>query len=91
MILTLTVTGGTCPGTYSAEWLAETSEWFSNDLPETFRLTCGEAEGGGCTWYLSMDQSTIVIPVSSSCDPFEVVFDIENGFVCGDYRITITG
>ena len=88
-VLTVTFTGGTCPGTYSAEWYVDPfsgeGEWSSNDAPITVRLVC---QNGG--WSLAITQDTYV-PSSESCDPFELVFDIVADAFCGTFTLTITG
>lgn len=85
MSLNVTFTGGFCAGTYTMNWFADSSEWQSDDAPITLRMTCEEFG-----WYLSSDGFS-ESPVSVSCDPFELVFNIFSDPFCGDFTITITG
>jgi hypothetical protein len=83
--LTVTFTGGSCAGTYTMNWFADTSEWISEDAPITLRMTCEEFG-----WYLSSD-GFAESPVSVTCSPFELVFSIFSDPFCGTFTITITG
>ena len=85
MNLTVTFTGGSCAGTYTMNWFADTSEWISEDAPITLRMTCEEFG-----WYLSSD-GFAESPVSVTCSPFELVFSIFSDPFCGTFTITITG
>jgi hypothetical protein len=85
MSLNVTFTGGSCAGTYTMNWFADSSEWQSDDAPITLRMTCEEFG-----WYLSSDAFS-ESPTSVSCDPFELVFEIFSDPFCGTFTITITG
>jgi hypothetical protein len=94
-VLTMTYTGGSCPGTYTLEWFVDPfsgiGEWASNDAPNGgVRLSCSELGGGSSGWVLTVNMDAYS-PTTESCDPFELVFEVFSDPFCGDYTVTITG
>lgn len=82
-MLTVTVTGGSCAGTYTIAW--DGRGWVSDDFPYLLEMTC-ETFG----WYLTIASSADA-PTSEICNPLQLDFQFFSDPLCGDFTVTITG
>lgn len=83
-VLTCTITGGSCPGSFALVW--DGSAWRGANDDLAVDLSCS---GTPALWYLQVGfdaQSPTVV----SCDPLNLTYDFF-GTACGDITVTITG